>query len=141
MAYIAKAKFSRRSVACPVSLDERILENGRPIQVAEPTFAHPAFRNQPWWVVALEGELCWKRLLRELGFEEEPHWCKICWEDRSLYYADQPHTWQCKLVWSDGKGPHRRMRTKFVRKALWPLALKAAVYLQCRHKLEGLLGA
>jgi len=93
-----------------------------------------------WWARALEGQLCWEMLLKQLRVQPpEEAWVHIVW--RRVRTRNQ--TW-CVLRFRSRRRRSRRewgdLRTVYIPQRLWPLARAAAYYLQCRDRLERLLG-
>ena len=145
MAYTAKAKFSRRSVACPVSLDGLRTVDEDATWEEELVLCSPSSRGQPWWVLALEGEVAWRRLCRELGLSPGVKYPFFTFRER-ISRGGCPF-WECLLYyWPPGAkrarwGRKNGQQVKYVPKRLLPLVRSAWWFVKFRHKLEGLLGA
>ena len=96
-----------------------------------------------WWARALEGQLCFEQLLKRLNLQLlEGAWVRIFWSEWRMHGRLQR---VCVLKWRPpGKRRSNRewggLRGRYIPQPLWPLARAAAYYLQCREKLEGLLG-
>jgi len=117
------------------SLDRLELNGGTWDELITHYVPTPAeFGGEPWWAVALQGELAWETLKREFGFREEPYWARIKWRrDKRI------KRWVCEIYWR--AHPHRRSdkwgwgQTIYVPQRLWRLAKFAAVWLAAKDRL------
>ena len=128
-----------KSPRAPLSLDGMGFES--PWEELLATDIHVTYPARgAWWARALEGQLCWEQLLKRLNLQlPEGAWVRIVWRE----VRTRGERW-CVLRYRTRSRRNRRewgdYRWVYIPQPLWPLARAAAYYLQCREKLEGLLG-